>query len=173
MEASGAEGPPSDEGAAEGRTSAAWQSAGPALVEAPGSLPPGASSAAPDAQDAAQYGPSRAVPGEEAGEQDLGLLPDMNELARPAAPGSPDIGEPVSCTPRGQPGEAAAEHVEAAAEGAADCGRDEAGRAEAEQGAAPTGNGDCWGAAACENPYMGGYRDRRTGEATASHVRHM
>lgn len=103
-------------------------------------------------------------------------MSDMSELVlRPAAPSSADVGEAVSCTPRGQPGEAAAEHAEAAAEGAGDCGHGEAGRAEAEQGAAPAGEGDCSGAAVRKKPkpYLGGFRDRRTGVATAVPVRHM
>ena len=167
MGASGAESTsPAYEGVAECKNSV--------LPEVSGSLPYGASSTAPDTLVTAHFSTSRALPGGAADEQELCLLSDSSELVvKPAAPRVAAAGETVSCRQLGQPGEAAAKDIEAAAEGTGDCGHEEARRAEAEQGAAPTGKGHCLGAAAREKLNMGGFRDRRTGVAVAAPVRHM
>ena len=116
MEASGAESASSaPEGVAECPTSA--------LSEAPGSLPPGASSTAPDPLVTAHFSTPRALPGGGADEQELCLLSNTSEpVVRPAAPREAAAGEAVSCRQLGQPGEAAAKDTEAAAKGTGDCG---------------------------------------------------
>ena len=136
------------------------------LPEAPGSVPPGASGTAPDSPNTARSNNSETAPGWTAGREDLRPLSGSEPVERPPAPSEAAACEAVGCTLHGQPGEAAAEQTDSAAKRVVDCGRAEAGPKEGKQGAGAVGRGDCSSAAA--KPFVGGFRDRRTGTAVAA-----